>query len=97
MTEWQGFRVLPPVREVAGCDVLAEVYRREKADLLLTLCDPFRLVGIGRDLARMNVAHWFPVDCSPVVGRRRGGPAGRPGRPCRDVPVRGAVAPLGGR
>ena len=64
--EWQGVRVLPPVREVAGCDVLAQVYRREHADLLLTLCDPFRLLGCAPDLARMNVAHWFPVDCSPV-------------------------------
>ena len=68
VTEWQGFRVLPPVRDLTGCDVLAEVYRQEKADLLLTLCDPFGLLDCRRELAGMNVAHWFPVDCSPVSG-----------------------------
>ena len=65
VTEWQGFRVLPPLRDIAGCDALAEVCRREEAGLLLTLCDPFRLLGCAPDLARMPVAHWFPVDCQP--------------------------------
>ena len=65
VTEWQGLRVLPPFRDLTGSDVLAEVYRREKPGLLLTLCDPFSLLDCRRVLAGMNAAHWFPADCQP--------------------------------
>ncbi len=41
-------------------------YRFFDADLMITLSDPFGLLPAVEDLAKMNVAHWFPVDCYPV-------------------------------
>ena len=64
--EWEGFPVLPAVRDQCGNDVLVANYKFHKADLLITLCDPFGLMGCARDLAGLNVAHWFPVDCDPL-------------------------------
>jgi glycosyltransferase involved in cell wall biosynthesis len=64
--EWEGFKLLPAVGTPTGCDVLDANYRFFGADLMITLSDPFGLLPAVEDLAQMNVAHWFPVDCSPV-------------------------------
>lgn len=63
---WEGHLVLPAVRDQAGNDVLAANYRYHSCDLLITLCDPFGLLACAKDLAQLNVAHWFPVDCNPL-------------------------------
>ena len=64
--EWEGFKLLPCVRDTAGNDVIVENYDFYDADLMITLCDPFGLQKSARDLARLNVAHWFPVDTNPL-------------------------------
>jgi glycosyltransferase involved in cell wall biosynthesis len=64
--EWEGFKVLPAVGTPSGIDVFKANYDFFAADLAITLCDPFQLIGGVADLARCNVAHWFPVDCNPV-------------------------------
>jgi glycosyltransferase involved in cell wall biosynthesis len=64
--EWEGFPVLPAVRDQCGNDVMVANYKFHSADLLITLCDPFGLMACARDLAGINVAHWFPVDCDPL-------------------------------
>lgn len=64
--DWEGFPILPAVRDQCGNDVLAANYDFHKADLLITLCDPFGLLACAKDLAARNVAHWFPVDCDPL-------------------------------
>jgi len=63
---WEDFLVLPAVRDQAGNDVMVANYRFHECDLLITLCDPFGLMACARDLAALNVAHWFPVDCDPL-------------------------------
>ncbi len=64
--EWEGFQVLPCVRDPAGNDVIVANYDYHQADLMITLCDPFGLQKSARDLAQLNVAHWFPVDTNPM-------------------------------
>jgi glycosyltransferase involved in cell wall biosynthesis len=64
--EWEGFQVLPCVRDPAGNDVITANYEFHKADLMITLCDPFGLLKSAKDLAQLNVAHWFPVDTNPL-------------------------------
>lgn len=64
--DWNGFPVLPSVRDSAGCDVIAPNYEYHGADLLFTLCDPFGLQKATGTLEQINVAHWFPVDCNPL-------------------------------
>ena len=63
---WEDFLVLPAVKDQAGNDVMVANYRYHECDLLITLCDPFGLLACARDLAGLNVAHWFPVDCDPL-------------------------------
>jgi glycosyltransferase involved in cell wall biosynthesis len=63
---WDGYTVLPAVRDQCGNDVLVANYRFHGCDLLLTLCDPFGLLTCARDLAGLNAAMWFPVDCDPL-------------------------------
>lgn len=65
-TEWQGIKVLPAAfnGDPFGAAILAEHARQEQADLVITLCDvwaldPHRLRGLP-------VAHWMPVDCTPL-------------------------------
>ena len=64
--EWNGFTVLPSVRDSAGCDVIAPNYEYFSADLMFTLCDPFGLGKAVGTLGQISVAHWFPVDCNPL-------------------------------
>jgi glycosyltransferase involved in cell wall biosynthesis len=64
--DWSGFLLEGAVRDQAGNDILAARYRYHGADLLLTLCDPFGLIGCARDLATVHTAFWFPVDCDPL-------------------------------
>jgi glycosyltransferase involved in cell wall biosynthesis len=64
--EWESIPLLPSVRDVAGTDVIAANYDYFKADLMISLCDPFRLLAAAGDLAQINWAPWFPVDCEPL-------------------------------
>jgi glycosyltransferase involved in cell wall biosynthesis len=63
---WDGVIMEGAVRDQAGNDVLPARYDFHKADLLITLCDPFGLNGCAKDLASRNTALWFPVDCDPM-------------------------------
>jgi glycosyltransferase involved in cell wall biosynthesis len=64
--EWEGIPVLPAVRDQAGCDVLPQHYEYFKADILISLCDPFGLLKCASALSATNWFPWFPVDCSPL-------------------------------
>src|SRR5215475_3195400 len=64
--EWNGMQVLPCVRDSAGNDILTAHYDFYKADLILTLCDPFGLGKCAPALRQANVASWFPVDVNPL-------------------------------
>lgn len=64
--DWKGFTLLPSAGSPSGTDIMQANYEFVKADLVITLCDPFGLLPCVDDLAKMNVAHWFPVDCHPV-------------------------------
>src|SRR5580658_158382 len=62
--EWEGHLVYPGGDDPWGMDVVGGHYRHFGADLLITLqdmwpCDPAGFAGL-------NVAHWVPVDCSPL-------------------------------
>ena len=68
---WNGITVYPGSTEDQWTlDLLPGYYQAHKADLLITLMDAW-VLDPGR-LAGMNVAHWLPVDCSPlgVMDRR---------------------------
>jgi glycosyltransferase involved in cell wall biosynthesis len=64
--EWNGFLLEGAVRDQCGNDIMLARYQYHNADLLLTLCDPFGLLACARDLAQVNAAFWFPVDCDPA-------------------------------
>ena len=64
--DWDGIPVLGAVKDQAGNDVLRATCQYTQSDLLITLCDPFALLPSRSDLATMAVAHWFPVDTSPM-------------------------------
>ena len=64
--EWKGFTVLPCARDVAGNDTITANHEYFKADWTITLADPFGLEKAAETLSQINVAHWFPVDCSPL-------------------------------
>lgn len=49
-----------------GNDIITANYQYYQADLLLTLCDIFKLAPSVQGLASMNVAHWIPIDCDPL-------------------------------
>jgi glycosyltransferase involved in cell wall biosynthesis len=57
--------IIGGARDPHGNDVLAGDYQSHKADLLITLCDLFALHPSAQDIARMNAAHWIPVDTEP--------------------------------
>lgn len=61
-----GYTIIGGARDLHGNDILTGDYQAHKADLLLTLCDPFSLAPSRQAMARMNVAMWFPVDCQPA-------------------------------
>src|SRR5580692_7447727 len=76
---WDGMPVYPGSGEDAYArDVLKGHYKHFGADLLITLLDMW--VFEPEHLAGMNVAHWMPVDCSPLGKRDRKALAGG-GRP----------------
>lgn len=64
--EWEGFQVLPCVRDPAGNDIISANYEFFEADLMITLSDVFGLMKCADALSQMNVAHWFPVDTNPL-------------------------------
>ena len=64
--EWNGFTVLPCARDTAGNDTIISNHEYFKADWTITLADPFGLMRTAKELAQINIAHWFPVDCNPL-------------------------------
>jgi len=64
--EWEGFQVLPCVRDPAGVDIISANYEFFKSDLLITLCDVFGLLKCADALAQMNTVHWAPIDTRPA-------------------------------
>ncbi len=66
MLEWEGIPVLPCVRDTAGNDVIVPYYEYTKADVLISLCDPFSLLQVAPALAQTRWFPWFPVDCEPL-------------------------------
>ena len=64
--EHDGIPVIPCARDTAGTDVFTANYEHFKADLCITLCDPFGLMKCAEDMAKINVAMHFPVDCNPL-------------------------------
>jgi glycosyltransferase involved in cell wall biosynthesis len=63
---WGEWIVEGAVKDQAGNDVLPARYDFHKADLMITLCDPFGLHKCAGALASRNVAMWWPVDCDPM-------------------------------
>ena len=64
--EWNDFTVLPCARDSAGNDTIVSNHEYFKADWTITLADPFGLLKAAQTLSQINIAHWFPVDCSPL-------------------------------
>ena len=64
--EWNGFQVLPCARDSAGNDTIISTHEYFKADLTVTLADPFGLEKAADTLSQISIAHWFPVDCNPL-------------------------------
>ena len=64
--EWNGFPVLPCARDSSGNDTIISNHEYFKADLTITLADPFGLLRAADTLSQIPLAHWFPVDCSPL-------------------------------
>ena len=64
--DWKNFRVIPAAGDPIGNDIIVTNYKYYQADLLLTLCDIFKLVPSAKQFAEINVAHWVPVDCDPL-------------------------------
>lgn len=63
---WGDHMIIGGAKDGHGNDVLAGDYQSHEADLLITLCDLFTLYPSASDIARMNAAHWMPVDCQPA-------------------------------
>jgi glycosyltransferase involved in cell wall biosynthesis len=63
---WDGFRIVPSVfdGDPFGAAILGEHFRRERCDLIITLCDLWALEP--EHLKGLPVASWMPVDCSPL-------------------------------
>lgn len=77
---WEGITVYPGSTEDQWAqDVLPAHYRNFQADLLITLMDAW-VLDPGK-LAGMNLAHWMPVDCSPLSAMDRRVLDGAGGRP----------------
>jgi len=64
--EWNGIPILGTARDIAGNDTILRNHEYFKADLTITLADPFGLLRSAKELAQINLASWFPVDTSPV-------------------------------
>lgn len=64
--EWNGFTVLPCVRDTAGNDVILQNHEFTRADWTIVLADPFGLLKAARGLAQIDCAMLMPVDCNPL-------------------------------
>ncbi len=64
--EWQGIPVLGAARDSAGNDIIIPNHEYFKADWTITLADVFGLEKAAETLSQINIAHWFPADCSPL-------------------------------
>lgn len=76
---FDGFPVFPGSGEDPYArDLIAGHYRNFGADLVITLIDCWVLDPAG--LQGLNVAHWVPVDCSPLSVQDRAFLSASPGR-----------------
>lgn len=67
---FDGFTILPgSSADPWALDLLPAHYQAAKADLLVTLMDAWVLDPAK--LAGMNIAHWLPVDCTPLSAMDR--------------------------
>ena len=64
--EWNGIPILGTARDIAGNDIILRNHEYFKADLTITLADPFGLLRAAKELSQINLASWFPVDCDPL-------------------------------
>lgn len=63
---WEGHTILPAGKADFGTDVLVPHALTWGADLIITLMDFWKLAPIADQLARLNVAAWLPIDCTPL-------------------------------
>jgi glycosyltransferase involved in cell wall biosynthesis len=76
---WEGFTVYPGSGEDDwSLDLLPGHYQHSGADLVLTIMDAW-VLDAGR-LQGMNLAHWQPVDCTPLGRLDRQFLSATPGR-----------------
>jgi glycosyltransferase involved in cell wall biosynthesis len=69
---FEGFTIFPGSGEDPWAqDVMGAHYRNFQADLLVTLMDAWVLDPAKLAQAQMNVAHWMPIDCSPLSAMDR--------------------------
>lgn len=61
---WNGIEILPVGQKPFGNGLIAGTARRWKADLVITLCDPWTLQP--DQFAGIPVMPWMPVDCEPL-------------------------------
>ena len=64
--EYEGIPVLGAARDSSGNDVILQNHEFFKADLTVTLADPFGLGKAASALDQINLAMLFPVDTSPL-------------------------------
>ncbi len=64
--EWNGFQVLPCVRDTAGNDTIIANHEFTGADWTITLCDPFGLMKAAPELRQIRLAMWAPIDTDPA-------------------------------
>ena len=65
--EIDGVRHYPgSIEEQWAQDILPGHYGNWRADLAITLMDAWVLNGPGLKASEMNVAHWMPVDATPL-------------------------------
>ena len=63
---WNDIPILGTGKDPAGNDILPQNHEYFKADLTLVLADAFGLKKCAPIMRDINVAMWFPVDCSPL-------------------------------
>lgn len=63
---WNDIPILGTARDIAGNDVILRNHEYFKADLTITLADPFGLLKAAPGLSQINLASWFPVDADPA-------------------------------
>lgn len=65
--EWNDIPIFGTARDAGGNDTIISNHEYCKADLTFVLADPFGLMKSASALSQINVAHWFPVDTSPLA------------------------------